>query len=90
MRHTNLKGAREWMIVVSWRPLGLIEGRVLWPCAGRQGFMPTRRRRTMNKLPSAQETPWPKSFRKETKKLLNQTHFNRLLIKVHTNSITLM
>lgn len=52
--------------------------------------MPTRRRRTMNKLPSAQETPWPKSFRKETKKLLNQTHFNRLLIKVHTNSITLM
>lgn len=40
----------------SLRPRELIEERVPWLCAGRQGSMPTRRKRTMNnKLPSTQE-----------------------------------
>lgn len=74
----------------SLRPHGLIEERAHWPCAGRQGSMPTRRKRTMsNKLPSTQEASLvlglPRNQAINTSK-----HFNGIFIKVQTNSTILM
>lgn len=65
----------------SLRPRGLIEERAPWPCAGRQGFMPTRRKRTMNnKLPSTQKLLWCLGSQ-ETKKSTHQSILMEYLLK---------
>lgn len=74
----------------SLRPHGLIEERAPWPCAGRQGFMPTRRKRTMNnKLPSTQEASLVLGFPRN-QEIHTSKHFNGIFIKVRTNSTILM
>ncbi|EDL02242.1 mCG2708, isoform CRA_c [Mus musculus] len=63
------------LMQTSWRPHGLIGGRVLWPCAGRQGFTLTRKRRTTNKLPSAQETSLLKEFLQRNQEIIESEAF---------------
>ena len=74
----------------SLRPHGLIEERAHWPCAGRRGSMPTKRKRTMNnQLPSTQEASLVLGFPRN-QEINTSKHFNRIFIKVQTNSAILM
>lgn len=74
----------------SLRPHGLIEERAHWPCAGRRGSMPTKRKRTMNSQhPSTQEASLVLGFPRN-QEINTSKHFNRIFIKVQTNSAILM
>lgn len=65
----------------SLRPHGLIEERARWPCAGRQGSMPTRRRRALNsKLLPSRKLRWCLGYQ-ETKLSTHQSILMEYLLK---------